>query len=164
MVLAGEFIELGQADGGGGGGAAGDADQHAFFAGQKAGHLHGFGGVHLLHPVDQRQVEGVRDEAGADALDLVRAGFQFLTGELLRNDRAFLRFDGDGQEVATLGVLDEPRNAGDGAAGADAGNQHVDVAIGVLPDLGSGGGFVNRRVRGILELLGQEVFFRIGRS
>ena len=50
-------------------------------------------------------------------------------------------------------VLDVARHAGDGAAGADAGDEDVDLAVGVVPDLGAGGALVDRRVGRVLELL-----------
>ena len=43
-------------------------------------------------------------------------------------------------------------HAGDGAAGADARHKNVHLAVGVLPDLGAGGGLVGRGVRGVIEL------------
>ena len=46
--------------------------------GQPAGHLEGVVVVHLDHLVDDVDVQHVGDEAGADALDLVPAGLQFL--------------------------------------------------------------------------------------
>jgi hypothetical protein len=110
------------------------------------------------------EVERVGDEARADALDLVRAGLQFLAGQLLRDDRAFARLHGHGQDLLALHVLDVARDAGDGAARADAGDEHVDRAVGVVPDFRAGGLFVNRRVGWILELLGQEIFRRLGRG
>ena len=43
--------------------------------------------------------------------------------------------------------------AGDGAAGADASNEVVNLAVGALPDLGAGGGVVDGGVGGVLKLL-----------
>ena len=40
----------------------------------------------LFDRVDQRQIEHVGNEAGADALDLVRPGLQRLAGALLRRE------------------------------------------------------------------------------
>ena len=61
-----------------------------------------------------------------------------------------------------LRLLDVAGDAGDGAAGADAGDQHVDLAVGVVPDLRAGGLLVDRRVGRVLELLRQEVALRVG--
>jgi hypothetical protein len=36
-------------------------------------------------------------------------------------------------------------------------DEDVDLAVGVVPDLGAGGGLVDRRVGGVLELLQQHV-------
>ena len=60
------------------GGAAADAAQHAFLAGQPAGHLEGVLVLDLDHLIDDVQVEHARNEAGADALDLVPARLQLL--------------------------------------------------------------------------------------
>ena len=48
-------------------------------------------------------------------------------------------------------------HAGDGAAGADAGDEDVDLAVGVAPDLLGGGVAVDLRVGRVLELLRHEV-------
>ena len=61
-----------------------------------------------------------------------------------------------------LVALDVARDAGDGAAGADAGDQHVDRAVGVVPDLRAGGLLVDRGIGGVLELLQQHVALGIG--
>ena len=82
--------------------------------------------------VDEVGVEDAGNEAGADALDLVRAGLA--AGE----HGAVGRFDGDGLEL-WLALLDVAGDAGDGAAGADAGDEDVDLAVGVIPDLGARG-------------------------
>ena len=49
--------------------------------------------------------------------------------------------------------------AGDGAAGADACDKNVDRAVGVVIDLGTGGGTMDRGVRGVDELTGDEAAF-----
>ena len=48
-------------------------------------------------------------------------------------------------------------DARDGSSGADSGDDDVDLAIGVAPDLLGGGGAVDRRVGRVLELLRDEV-------
>jgi hypothetical protein len=61
--------------------------------------------------------------------------------------------DGHRVEVPSLGcLLEVAGDAGDGAAGADAGHQDVHVAAGVVPDLGPGGALVDGGVGGVLEL------------
>ena len=53
-------------------------------------------------------------------------------------------------------LLDDFGDAGDGAAGADAGDEDVDLALGVAPDFLGGGGAVDGGVGGVVELLGHE--------
>ena len=69
-----------------------------------------------------------------------------------RQHRRGVRLDGDALE-AGLARLDHLAHAGDGAAGADAGDQDVDLAVGVAPDLLGGGPAVDLRVGRVLELL-----------
>ena len=60
------------------------------------------------------------------------------------------------------GLLDVAGNTGNGPARPDARHQHIDASVRVVPDLRSGGLFVDVRVGGVLELLGQEVSLRVG--
>ncbi len=69
--------------------------------------------------------------------------------------RTARRLDGDRLE-ARLARLDHLADAGDGAAGADAGHQDVHLAVGVAPDLLGGGAAVDLRVGRVLELLRHE--------
>jgi hypothetical protein len=57
-------------------GAAGDAHQHAFFAGAAAGVFAGGFGVDLDHAVEQAGVQVLGDEARANALDGVGRGLR----------------------------------------------------------------------------------------
>src|SRR5690606_1382857 len=92
------------------------------------------------------RVEDLRSEAGADALDLVRAG---LTA---RQHGRGLRLDSDDLD-AGLARLEHLADAGDGTAGADAGDEEVDGALRVVPDLLGRGAAVDFRIGRILELL-----------
>ena len=105
-------------------------------------------GVVVVHRDDlvvDLSVQHVGDEARADALDLVGAG------------------DAGGQHGGGLGLhgdyldggvlfLQELTGAGDGTAGAHAGHEEVHLAVGVGPDLGTGGLIVGLGVGGIDEL------------
>ena len=81
---------LGDFEGGHDVGAGGDADENAFLLREAAGHGEGVVVGDLDALGDLRvsrcvlEVEILRDEAGAGALDLVRAGLQRLAGERLR--------------------------------------------------------------------------------
>ena len=73
-----------------------------------------------------------------------------------RVDRA-LGVGADHEDVGVL-LLQVPRRAGDRPAGPDAGDEHVDLAVGLPPDLGARG----RVVR--LGVLGVHVLVRLERS
>ena len=81
-------------------GAAGDAGDDALFLGQAARPLKGFFVGDLDHLVDERRVEVLGDEAGADALNLVRPGLA------AGDDRRVGRLDGDRLEVRVLRLDD----------------------------------------------------------
>ena len=98
--------------------------------------------------VDQRAVEHRRDEAGADALDLVRAR------AAARQHRRGGRLDGD-DPAARVALLQEAPRAGQRAAGADAGDEAVDALLHRRPDLRPGGAVVGLGVGGVGELVGQ---------
>ena len=57
---------------------------------------------------------------------------------------------------AGLRCLEHLADAGDRAAGADAGDEDVDLAVGVVPDLLGGGLAVDLRIGRVLELLRHE--------
>src|SRR5690606_20819056 len=94
-------------------------------------------------------VEDVRHEAGADALDLVRAG------RAAGKDGAVLGLDSDDAH-RVLALLQNLADAGDGAARADAGYHDIDRAVRVLPDLLGRGPAVDLGVGRVLELLRHE--------
>src|SRR5688572_2918816 len=96
-------------------------------------------GVYVHDLVVDVAVEYVRHEIGPDALDLVRprlAGGQ---------EGRLRRFDGHDLELR-LELLQYLSDAGDGASGADAPDENVDLAIGVPPKLDGGGPPVDFRV------------------
>src|SRR5918995_1274476 len=103
-------------------------------------------GVNVHDLVVDVTVEHVWNEIAPDALDLVRPR---LTGG---EQRRLRRFDGHDLELR-LKLLQHLSDAGDGASGADAPNENVDLAIGVLPKLDGSRPPVNFRVGRVLELL-----------
>src|SRR5690606_13664309 len=68
-----------------------------------------------------------------------------------REDGAGLRLDGDDLDAGDP-RLQHTADAGDGAARADAGNDRVNLAAGVLPDLLGRRALVHQRVGGVVEL------------
>ena len=129
--------------------AAGDPAQHALAAGGEARGLDRVLVVDGDDLVEQVAVQHRRDEARADALDLVRAGAP--AGEHRRGRG----LDGDHLDVL-VALLQERAGAGDRAAGADAGDEVVDLAVQRLPQLRAGRPVVDVRVGRVRELVGQE--------
>ena len=101
------------------------------------------------HFVDHAAIENGRRETGADALDLVRP--RLAAGQ----NRRIFRLDRDHLE-ARPARLQHLADAGDRAAGADARNDDVDLAMRVVPDFLGGGAAMDVRIGGVLELLGND--------
>ena len=70
-------------------------------------------------------------------------------------DRRVLRLDSDHPDVRIL-FLQVCSHAGDGPSRADSGDEDVDLAARILPDLRSGRRLVRSRIRRIRELSGHE--------
>ncbi|MPM37749.1 hypothetical protein SDC9_84368 [bioreactor metagenome] len=129
--LTGIFRSPGQLDAGKKRGAAGDSDQQSFLAGGFASGMPGVLGGYRDHFVDQFAVENFGNEIGADALQFVRTGMA--AGE----QRRVGGFDGDDLDFRTA-LLEIASDAGQGAAGADPGDEGVDLACAILPEFGCG--------------------------
>src|SRR5205823_5862196 len=95
--------------------------------------------------VVDRRVEDRRDEAGADALLFVRRRCA------ARQHRALVRLDG-GDANARLLLAQIATGAGDGTARPDAGDEDVNLASRISPDLRTGRLVVDRRVGRVVEL------------
>ena len=98
--------------------------------------------------VDEALVEHRRDEARADALDLVRPG------PAARDHGGRRGLHGD-EAAARVALLEEATGAGERAAGADAGHQAVDLLVHRRPDLRARRAVVRLRVGGVGELVGK---------
>ena len=94
---------------------------------------------------------------------LCGVGREGFAGQRLTDDRRVDRLDRHGDDFPALGALDVARHAGQRAAGADARHEHVDLALGIVPNLRPRGPFMNRRIGRILELPHQHVSCRIRR-
>ena len=94
-------------------------------------------------------IEDRGNKAGAYALNLVRAR------SAARQYRRILRLDRDDLS-AWAGAASASGDAGDRAARADAGNEDIDLALGVVPDFLRRRQPVNFRIGRILELLRHE--------
>eukprot|EP00964_Phaeocystis_antarctica_P049540 scaffold28733_cov75-Phaeocystis_antarctica.AAC.6 len=153
LVLGAGGELLGRPDRRARGDAAHDALGHRERARGGAGVVVG----HLHHLVDEAEVGVARHEARADALDLVRALVL-----AAREDGAAHRLE---RHELALGLerLDVLRAAGQRAARADAGDEDVDLAQGVRPDLRARGLAVDLGVVGVVELLEQLACSRGGR-
>jgi len=137
---------LGDLEAGPDGGAGADADGDAVELDDLLGDRAGLVFLHLDDLVDDLGVEHGGDEAGADALELVRAGGT--AGE----DGRTGGLDGDDLHAGLAG-LQHLADAGDGAAGADAGNHEVNLTVGVVPDFLGGRLAVDLGIVGVGELL-----------
>src|SRR3569623_1817444 len=87
----------------------------------------------------------------------------FVAGADLRQHRTGRRLDGDQLRGLVASLLEIAADAGDGDAGADAGDEDGDHAVRRFPDFVTGCGFVDGRIGVILELLQQHVSVGIGR-
>ena len=109
--------------------------------------------VGLLHA---RQIAHRRHEILADSLDHPGTDLRrrLSSFDERREDRAL----GIGEHHLGLwrDLGEEPREAGDGAAGADAAHHRVEAMLHLLPDLGTGAVLVGPRVRFIAELVDVE--------
>ena len=104
-----------------------------------------------IHSSTTFEVDRLRPGVLADALDEVRVELRLVVGGV---DRA-LRVDADDPHVRL--VLVEPAaDAGDRAAGPDGDHERVDLAAGLLEDLGRGHVVVGLRVRQVRVLVGLE--------
>ena len=108
--------------------AGGDTNQQAFLGSQVAGCLDGLLGGGRKDFVEKLAVKYLRNEVSAKALDLVRASVAF------RQDRGVGRLNGYQVQVWVLG-LQEAACTGNGAAGAYASNEGVNLALCVFPNL-----------------------------
>ena len=94
-------------------------------------------------------VQHIGDKACADALDLV------CTGSALAQDRGGGGLHSHDLDIRVL-ALQVLANTGHSATGADACHKEIDLAVGVIPDLGAGGGNMSLGVGGVDELTGDE--------
>src|SRR5205085_37731 len=101
-------------------------------AGQAPGHVERVGVRHRDDLVGHRAVVGVRPEVLADALHQVGPP------AAARVHRAF-RVGADDLDPAAGYLLEVAARAGDRPAGADAGDEMSDLAVGIGPDLRPGG-------------------------
>ena len=76
-------------------------------------------------------------------------------GNTLAQHRRGGRLNSHDLDVGVL-ALEVVADTGHGAAGADTGNEDVDLTVGVLPDLGAGGCLVGGGVGRIDELAGHK--------
>ena len=105
---------------------------------------------------EEGEIEDFRNESSADPLDAVWSGLDGLVMQGLMDDGRGGGFDGVDLQVGRCG-FEETRGAGDGAAGADACQNDVDVCAELFGDLGSRRFKVRLGVGLIVELHGHEV-------
>ena len=130
-------------------GARRDADQDALLGGESPRRGERVVGLDGQHLVVDAGVEHFGDEAGADPLEGVRRGLP--AGEHGRGGG----LDGDHAQGG-LALAQAAPHAGDGAAGPDGGDEDVDLALGVGPDLLRRRALVHLGIGRVLELLRDE--------
>ena len=125
------------------------AGQDALLAGEPPG---GRERVSIADPdpaIDDRRVVRARHEILADALGQVRPGGVAARGRDPSGSAPTMT-------IAGFFVREVPADAGDRAAGPDAGDEVGHPALGLLPDLGAGGPLVGGRVLLVPVLVGLE--------
>ena len=130
--------------------AARSADEKSFLAGEAPGHRERLGVADAMDLVHDRRVESGRPEVLADPFDVVAVD------RAARVDRAD-RVGAHDAHGPVRRFEQVPPAAGDRAAGADAGHEVRDPAVGVAPDLGTGRLVVAARtvlVRVLVRLVG----------
>ncbi len=102
--------------------------------------------------VDNIQMEIVRNKARPCSLDFVRTRFQRLALQGLQNHRRILRLNGDRFKI-WFALFDDFGDSGDCAPGSYSGDNNINFAVGVGPDLFRCGLLMNCGVCGVVELL-----------
>src|SRR6266850_4034833 len=114
----------------------------------------------LIDHVDRRALEVGGDATVADALgDRASFGFQFTLGVPVVERRAH-RVAERNLDVG-IALLERARDSAQSPAGADRAGEAVDLAIGLVPDLRSGGAVVAFAVGDIVELVGPDGAVRL---
>ena len=144
-----EYGALSDLDCGVQGCAAGNPDKYAGFSGCVSGCVTGVGCRNRHDFVDEIHVQNGGDESGTDALELVWAGV------FAGNYCAAIGFDGGDMDLRQY-FFQHIGASGEGAAGADAGDEAGDIVIGIPEEFQSGGAAVSFGVGGIIELLHDE--------
>jgi len=137
---------LGDGAGGVDHGAGAGAGKETLFGGEAADGGEGVVVGDHDNFVGHGTIEGIGNEGDADAFDFMRAGRASL-------EDGALGFDGDSEDARVL-FLEEAGDAGESAAGADAGDEGVDAGVHLVPEFDSGGVVVEAGVGGVVELEG----------
>ena len=91
----------------------------------------------------------------------MRAGLHCLACHGLANDRRVSGLNGYGDDGFATRLFNVARYPGNGAASTNARYEHIDAALGVVPDFWAGRFFVDAWVSWVLELLQQYIFFGV---
>ena len=134
------------------GGAARAARENPLLAREPPREVERLRVVHRDDLVDHREVEGAGKEILTDSFHLVRLGrHHLLRIEVVSQDRAD-RVRPDHLDLRIL-LFQVPRRPADRPAGPQAGHEVVQLASGLLPDLGAGGSEMSLGVRGVVVLI-----------
>lgn len=146
-ALASKGVFGSEATGDSGDGPRRDANKHPFVTSEIAGGLHRIVFSDGEDAIDDGRIIDFGDKAAAEALEDVGSGGT--AGE----DRGSGRFDSDDLDRGVL-AFEEATDAGDQAASADASDEGIQAAFGLLPDLDGGGFFVDGGIGGVCKLRG----------
>ena len=105
--------------------------------------------------VDRKAFEVGGDPALADALG-DRAAFRLELAGLVITVQRRARHIGEGDDDIGIALAQGDRDPGEGAAGTDGADEGVDLAAGLLPDLGAGRFCMRVAVGDIVELVGKD--------
>src|SRR5690606_9385860 len=130
-------------------GAGGDPSEDPLLGGESSSGVNGLVDIDVEHLVVNLGVQNFGHKVRADALDLVRSGLP--AGQ----DRGLFGLHRDDLDIG-LAFLQQLPRACDGASGADSGDEVVNLAVGVRPNLLTGGGSVDGHVGGVGALPSQD--------
>ena len=107
--------------------------------------------------IDNCGIQIAGDKSSSNSLDFVRSG------RSTANHRAVLGFDRNDFEIR-VPLFDDLAYSRDGSSGSDAGNNGINIPVGIAPDFLGGCVTVDLGVGRIIELAGAKAIFSLGKN